>query len=141
MTSRPASLLASLAPSQVDTQDEVDATPEVQQDFEPKNRRKNYKWDKTDNEWLMEHCAKDLDIKTQYEKFCDFVKNKSTCEPSFILDDVGSIVVNFIDLTAARFLLKLNLPRLQRENNKNRLGQRTTKLSKPSRSIENASHG
>ena len=31
----------------------------------------------------MEHCAEDVDIKTQYQKFCDFVKNKSTCEPSF----------------------------------------------------------
>ena len=78
------SLVASLAPSQVVNQDEVKATPEVQQDFEPKNRRKNYKWDKTDHEWLMEHCAEDVDIKTQYKKFCDFVKNKcSTCEPSF----------------------------------------------------------
>ena len=72
-----------LAPSQVDTQDEMDATPEVQLDFEPKNRRKNYKWDnKTDHEGLMEHCAEDVDIKTQYEKICDFVKNKSTCKPS-----------------------------------------------------------
>ena len=33
------SLAASFVPSQVDNQDEVDATPEVQLDFEPKNRR------------------------------------------------------------------------------------------------------
>ena len=37
------SLLASLPTSQVDIQDEADTPPEVQQDFEPKNRRKNYK--------------------------------------------------------------------------------------------------
>ena len=58
-------------------------TLELQQDFEPKNRTKNYKWDKTDHEWLMEHCSEDVDIKTQYEKFCEYAKNKSTCEPSF----------------------------------------------------------
>ena len=82
-TENPASTLASHAPSQVDKQDEMHTTLELQQDFEPKNRTKNYKWDKTDHEWLMEHCSEDVDIKTQYEKFCEFAKNKSTCEPSF----------------------------------------------------------
>ena len=53
-TENPASTLASHAPSQVDKQDEMHTTLEVQQDFEPKNRRKNYKWDKTDHEWLMD---------------------------------------------------------------------------------------